>query len=103
MSYKMIHTIRRLMCDKFSVLCTLEELNEREELRMKVNYLEVKTVDGREYIYSGTDAYNVHSAINKAGARGAEWTTPTILENRSEVVFIVRNITQFRYTKEDSE
>jgi dUTP pyrophosphatase len=37
MSYKMIHTIRRLMCDKFSILCTLEELNEREELRMKVN------------------------------------------------------------------
>jgi dUTP pyrophosphatase len=37
MSYRMIHTIRRLMCDKFSVLCTLAELNEREELRMKVN------------------------------------------------------------------
>jgi dUTP pyrophosphatase len=37
MSYRMIHTIRRLMCDKFSILCTLEELNEREELRMKVN------------------------------------------------------------------
>jgi dUTP pyrophosphatase len=37
MSYKMIHTIRRLMCDKFSVLCTLAELNEREERRMKVN------------------------------------------------------------------
>jgi dUTP pyrophosphatase len=37
MSYRMLHTIRRLMCDKFSVLCTLAELNEREELRMKVN------------------------------------------------------------------
>jgi dUTP pyrophosphatase len=40
MSYKMIHEIRRLMCDKFSVLCTLAELNakqEREETRMKVN------------------------------------------------------------------
>jgi dUTP pyrophosphatase len=37
MSYRMIHTIRRLMCDKFSVLCNLAELNEREELRMKVN------------------------------------------------------------------
>jgi dUTP pyrophosphatase len=37
MSYRMIHTIRRLMCDKFSVLCTIAELNEREELRMKVN------------------------------------------------------------------
>jgi dUTP pyrophosphatase len=37
MSYRMIHTIRRLMCDKFSVLCNLAELNEREERRMKVN------------------------------------------------------------------
>jgi dUTP pyrophosphatase len=40
MSYRMIHTIRRLMCDKFSVLCTLAELNEkqlREEDTMKVN------------------------------------------------------------------
>jgi dUTP pyrophosphatase len=40
MSYRMLHTIRRLMCDKFSVLCTMAELNakqEREELRMKVN------------------------------------------------------------------
>jgi hypothetical protein len=70
---------------------------------MKVNYLEVKTVDGREYIYDGADAYNVHYAINNAGARGAGWTTPTTLENGSEVVFIVQNITQFRYAKEDSE
>jgi dUTP pyrophosphatase len=37
MSYRMLHTIHRLMCDKFSVLCTLTELNEREEKRMKVN------------------------------------------------------------------
>jgi dUTP pyrophosphatase len=41
----MIHTIRRLMCDKFSVLCTLAELNEKqlrletegEENTMKLN------------------------------------------------------------------
>jgi len=45
MSYKMIHTIRRLMCDKFSILCTLAELNEKqlrektegEDDTMKVN------------------------------------------------------------------
>jgi predicted HAD superfamily Cof-like phosphohydrolase len=30
MSYRMIHTIRRLMCDKFSVLCTREELNAKQ-------------------------------------------------------------------------
>jgi dUTP pyrophosphatase len=37
MSYRMIEAARRLMCDKFSVLCTIAELNEREEKRMKVN------------------------------------------------------------------
>jgi dUTP pyrophosphatase len=40
MSYRMLHTIRRLMCDKFSVLCTLAELNAkqlREDDSMKVN------------------------------------------------------------------
>jgi dUTP pyrophosphatase len=40
MSYRMIYELRRLMCDKFSVLCTLSELNERqlrEEDTMKVN------------------------------------------------------------------
>jgi dUTP pyrophosphatase len=40
MSYRMIHTLRRLMCDKFSVLCTRAELNAkqlREDDSMKVN------------------------------------------------------------------
>lgn len=40
MSYRMIEKARRLMCDKFSVLCNLAELNEkqeREERRMKLN------------------------------------------------------------------
>jgi hypothetical protein len=31
MSYRMIHAARRLMCDKFSILCTLAELNAKEE------------------------------------------------------------------------
>jgi dUTP pyrophosphatase len=33
----MIYTLRRLICDKFSVLCTLAELNEQEERRMRLN------------------------------------------------------------------
>jgi dUTP pyrophosphatase len=40
MSYRMIYTLRRLMCDKFSVLCTLAELNEkqlREDELMRLN------------------------------------------------------------------
>jgi hypothetical protein len=32
MSYRMLHTIRRLMCDKFSILCTIAEL-EAKQLR----------------------------------------------------------------------
>lgn len=31
MSYRMIQTARRLMCDKFSVLCNLAELNAKQE------------------------------------------------------------------------
>jgi dUTP pyrophosphatase len=30
MSYRMIEAARRLMCDKFSVLCTISELNEKQ-------------------------------------------------------------------------
>lgn len=44
MSYRMIEKARRLMCDKFSVLCTLAELNAKQERkepegeeRMKLN------------------------------------------------------------------
>jgi dUTP pyrophosphatase len=40
MSYRMIETARRLMCDKFSVLCTIAELNEkqlREDELMRLN------------------------------------------------------------------
>jgi dUTP pyrophosphatase len=40
MSYRMIFTLRRLMCDKFSVLCNLAELNEkqlREDENMNLN------------------------------------------------------------------
>ncbi|MFZ7945689.1 dUTPase [Neobacillus sp. 19] len=43
MSYRMIYMIRRLMCDKFSVLCNLAELNEkqlREDERMNKDKLD---------------------------------------------------------------
>lgn len=30
MSYRMIHAARRLMCDKFSILCTISELNAKQ-------------------------------------------------------------------------
>lgn len=30
MSYRMIYELQRLMCEKFSVLCTLKELQEKQ-------------------------------------------------------------------------
>lgn len=37
MSYRMIYTLRRLMCDKFSVLCTRAELNAKQERNERGN------------------------------------------------------------------
>ena len=37
MSYRMIYELQRLMCAKFSILCTLKELNERDERLMRLN------------------------------------------------------------------
>jgi dUTP pyrophosphatase len=76
MSYRMIHTIRRLMCDKFSVLCTISELNakqEREELRMKVN-VRIKRLNEDAVIpqyqtegAAGFDLHASHSVIIPVG------------------------------------
>jgi dUTP pyrophosphatase len=49
MSYRMIEAARRLMCDKFSVLCTIAELNEREERRMKLG-VKVKRLNNEAVI-----------------------------------------------------
>ena len=37
MSHRMIYTLRRLMCDKFSVLCTRAELNAKQERNERGN------------------------------------------------------------------
>jgi dUTP pyrophosphatase len=65
MSYRMIEAARRLMCDKFSVLCTLEELNEREELRMKVN-VRIKRLNEDavipQYQTEGAAGFDLHAS-----------------------------------------
>jgi dUTP pyrophosphatase len=65
MSYRMLHTIRRLMCDKFSILCTLEELNEREEQRMKVN-VRIKRLNEYsvipQYQTEGAAGFDLHAS-----------------------------------------
>jgi dUTP pyrophosphatase len=65
MSYRMIEAARRLMCDKFSILCTLEELNEREELRMKVN-VRIKRLNEDavipQYQTEGAAGFDLHAS-----------------------------------------
>lgn len=73
MSYRMIEAARHLMCDKFSVLCTLAELNEREEKRMKVN-VNIKKLNEDAVIpqyqtegAAGFDLHASHSVIIPVG------------------------------------
>ena len=77
MSYRMIYTLRRLMCDKFSVLCTRAELNakqEREEERMKLN-VRIKRLNSEAVIPkyahegdAGVDLVAVEDVIVEPGA-----------------------------------
>jgi dUTP pyrophosphatase len=64
----MLHTIRRLMCDKFSVLCNLAELNakqEREDERMKVN-VRIKRLNEDavipQYQTEGAAGFDLHAS-----------------------------------------
>jgi hypothetical protein len=52
---------------------------------------------GGEFYFKNENAEKVYEAINKAGARGAEWTTPVKLSDGRTVVFIVRNIAYFEW------
>jgi dimeric dUTPase (all-alpha-NTP-PPase superfamily) len=85
MSYRMLHTIRRLMCDKFSVLCTMAELNEREERRMNNDKLtemfEMQAgLDGRIIKERGIDK------------DVSEWVTGITIAMESEIDEIRREI-----------
>jgi dUTP pyrophosphatase len=68
MSYRMIHTIRRLMCDKFSILCTMAELNakqEREDDSMKVNVRIKRLNEGAvipQYQTEGAAGFDLHAS-----------------------------------------
>ena len=74
MSYRMIYTLRRLMCDKFSILCTLAELNKREDERMKLN-VRIKRLNSEAVIPkyahegdAGVDLVAVEDVIVEPGA-----------------------------------
>jgi dimeric dUTPase (all-alpha-NTP-PPase superfamily) len=85
MSYRMFHEIRRLMCDKFSVLCTISELNEREELRLNNDKLtemfEMQAgLDGRIIKERGIDK------------DVSEWVTGITIAMESEIDEIRREV-----------
>ena len=77
MSYKMVYTLHRLMCDKFSVLCTRAELNakqEREDERMKLN-VRIKRLNSEAVIPkyahegdAGMDLVAVEDVVVEPGA-----------------------------------
>lgn len=63
---------------------------------MEVSKICVETT-GENYIFEGEDAKNVYNAINLAGMRGAEWTTPTELSNGMTIVLALNNIVYFEF------
>lgn len=77
MSYRMIEAARRLMCDKFSVLCTISELNAkqlREDELMKLN-VKIKRLNDEAVIPkyaregdAGFDLVAVEDTIVEPGA-----------------------------------
>lgn len=77
MSYRMLNAARRLMCDKFSILCTLAELNEKqlkEDERVTQLTIEIKrlsedaTLPKRAHTDdSGLDIYAAEDVIIEPG------------------------------------
>lgn len=63
------------------------------------NYLKVITTDGHEGIIElyNEDAIAAHKAIEDAGKREADWTTPVKLSDGSKVTFVLRNIVAFTF------
>jgi dUTP pyrophosphatase len=76
----MIHELRRLMCDKFSILCTLKELNEREERRMKLNVKIKRLNDGAvipKYAREGDAGFDLVAVEDTIVEPGATVLVPT--------------------------
>lgn len=89
MSYRMLHTIRRLMCDKFSVLCTLEELNAKQ-LRKDDSKLNNDKLTEMFEMQAGLDG----RIIRERGIEKdvSEWVTGITIAMESEIDEIRREI-----------
>jgi dimeric dUTPase (all-alpha-NTP-PPase superfamily) len=88
MSYRMLHTIRRLMCDKFSVLCTLAELNAKQE-REETKLTNDKLTEMFE-MQAGLDGRIIKErSINKDVS---EWVSGITIAMESEIDEIRREV-----------
>lgn len=81
MSYRMIHAARRLMCDKFSILCNLEELNAKqtkEDEGMRIRIKKVRDdIPTPGYAYKGDAGYDLICAEDTVIEPGQTVKIPT--------------------------
>ena len=88
MSYRMIYTLRRLMCDKFSVLCTRAELNAKQE-REDTKLINDKLTEMFE-MQAGLDGRIIKErGIDKDVS---EWVTGITIAMESEIDEIRREV-----------
>lgn len=85
MSYRMIHAARRLMCDKFSILCTIAELNakqlkdeveEDEDMRIRIKKVR-DDIPTPGYAYKGDAGYDLICAEDTIIEPGQTVKIPT--------------------------
>lgn len=81
MSYRMIHAARRLMCDKFSILCTIAELNakqtkEDEDMRIRIKKVR-DDIPTPGYAYKGDAGYDLICAEDMVIEPGQTVKIPT--------------------------
>lgn len=55
-------------------------------------------INDREVVFEGEDAIKVQDAIEKAGARGAAWTTPIELSNGEFMTLVIDKIAAWQHT-----
>lgn len=81
MSYRMIHEARRLMCDKFSILCNLAELNAKqlkEDEGMRIRIKKVRDdIPTPGYAYTSDAGYDLIAAEDFLLQPGATVKIPT--------------------------
>lgn len=44
------------------------------------------------FVFENEDEINVYEAVNDAGMKGSEWTTPIKLQSGKNMIFVLSNI-----------